>query len=133
MIKQNQIQENYRLANLAIVNGIKIRPIEWAPYTYIRFNELCDGWDYCNTKANITEAHKPSFNSGTWVEYIDPAELVKWYRPRVVWFKNDNKPEIVVDPQHSYFSRSKDSFKTDVYKVIEWDTIEAPKTWNGIE
>jgi len=62
------------------------------------------------------------------------SKKVKWYRPKVVWFKNDDYP--TVNDDGATF-RTKE-LAIDMYdefdtKILEWQEIELSETWEQCE
>ena len=124
-----QIAENYRLAARAIDEGIKIRHVEWGKDNYIAYHALTD--KFYNDDNSL---ETPSFNGGAWQEYKEPAKLVTWYRPRVVWREKSASPYIAYD---LLFRRNQDSSNWftcvgEKFKVLEWESIQAPETYEQV-
>lgn len=74
------------------------------------------------------ESCDPAIYMGRWQLYKEPAKLVEWFRPKVVWFHCHKMPW-----HHSSakFYKEKDIklWADSECKVLEWETIMAPETY----
>lgn len=79
------------------------------------------------------------FNTGKIYElYKEPAKLVKWYRPKIIWIAGQDSPQrtealLIKDGEKSFCCFSPGKYPGNWqrqynYKVLEWDEIEAPET-----
>jgi hypothetical protein len=66
-------------------------------------------------------------------EYIEPAKSITWYRPKYTWNRDYTSPHFNT---HMLFYRDKETYLKKMSlneKVLEWETIEAPETWEQCE
>lgn len=59
-----------------------------------------------------------------------PKDLVTWYSPRIVWFEKAARPQRI---EHRFY-KTKEEYTTNFGKVVlDWETIQAPKNWEGCQ
>ena len=68
-------------------------------------------------------------------EYIEPkpVKMITWYRAKNIWDKNYVHPSVSL---FQTFYKTKEEYLLKLslnVKVIEWETIEAPETWEQCE
>ena len=66
-------------------------------------------------------------------EDVEKPKLITWYRPKVVWYKEDLRPS--GSDLRFYYSSKKEAedFFGDTHNILEWETIEAPETFGECE
>lgn len=118
---------SWELAVRAIKDGIKLREKQWLPKLFIYYKPELGRF----FTQNDHEYH-PNFYEDNWEEYKEPKKMVKWYRPRVIWYQHKRCPEVY---QIVPFEITKDKYQwleADV-KILEWEEIEAPENFEGCE
>lgn len=70
------------------------------------------------------------------IEKLKP-KLVTWYRPRVIWPSTSDEPTLFLN-ENIGFRREKET--CPIYwtgsrstRILEWEEIQAPETWEGCE
>ena len=66
---------------------------------------------------------------------VKEAEMITWYRPKVVWSKDYDYPEKNSYTATFHLSKAKaESVYSGMgFKVLEWETIEAPENFEDVE
>jgi hypothetical protein len=121
---------NWEIALEAMKTGKKIREKDWenesACIAFINGHwiNLGDG----------TNAYPDFHPSDKWEFYKEPTKLVKWYCPKITWYKYKNSPEVIVD-RFFYTNKNISNWFAEYnnYKALEWYEIEAPETWEECE
>jgi len=118
---------NLSLADvLALADGTEIEADVPSDLMQISNNQLC--WSLTKYAVPVT----------AWLlarqfrVKINPPKLVKWYRPKVVWYDGRSRPEHWLG---SEFYLSKEDWQDDFphLKILVWGDIEAPETFGELE
>lgn len=82
---------------------------------------------------NFKEPVDPTvFNCADWRVLESEPKIIKWYHPKIMWHKDENKPSIY--RSFRFFNSEKEAveYYSD-FKIIEWKIIEAPENWEGCQ
>jgi hypothetical protein len=84
---------------------------------------------------NYSCLFNPTMKVSKYREYIEPkpVKIITWYRPKYIWDKNYVYPTINMNkrffPTQEQASRSLSLNE----KIINWENLEAPETWEQCE
>lgn len=133
---------SYELAAKAIKEpGFRIRKKGWYESYYVYIEKICTSDPsifYLVWKDEKGNNCNPNFlidNGNNWEPYVEKPKMVKWYRPRVIWFSDQPRP-IHWKPLQFHTSQDLDNFffKCDQdVKVLEWEEKEFPATYEECE
>lgn len=114
------------LAKARLETGLKITRKNWCSDEYIYWNNSLDSWVNENKEPYFLKSREYYF---TWYLYEELSKTVKWYRPAIIWDKDEKDPYCYYC--HYQTTKTLDNwFKyPDKIKVLKWDEIEASATW----
>lgn len=119
------------VAARAINEGIKIKMDcnNWSDNCYIVYGKESDEW--FDERGKVY--NNPNFTAFKWEEYKEPKKLIKWYRAEVVWWNGASEPQYQVTYKFYKTKEDKGHGLIENAKVIKWQEIEAPETWEQCE
>lgn len=118
------------LAKARLEPGLKIKDKDWRPDRYVYWSTEKDCWLDENSNGLFLNIYH--INHFDWELYKKPQKLVKWYRPAVIWNKNTKEPRFVGLNYKTTKTLSNWCLHPNS-KVLKWDEIEAPETWEQCE
>jgi len=104
---------------------------DWCPDSYLFFDESGFCKDDDGTKHTL-----PCYllsKEGWRLEKPEP-KIIKWYRPKVVWYEDEPSPCVLRDnDRKDRYHDNKDLINWSAleYKVLEWEEKEFPETWDA--
>lgn len=100
----------------------------WVEEHYTCVSDLAKEWTILDCKHLGHKKSTPYGTECTVCELVMEKEpkMITWYRPEVICYKTDIKPYT-----GSWYYKSKEEYlKQSINtKVLKWETIEAPETW----